>query len=68
MHPRGQVVRESPILVIPEISDFRTTPRHSRCISVESGEKTVVSNDETEEGITFRFDLRTVDEETLRNH
>ena len=31
IHPRGQVVRESEILVITEIGDFRTTPRHSRC-------------------------------------
>jgi len=35
LHPRGQVVRESSILVITEIFDFRTTPRHSPCFSVD---------------------------------
>ena len=36
LHPRGQVVRESSILVITEIFDFRTTPRHSPCSACRS--------------------------------
>jgi hypothetical protein len=31
LHSRGQVVRDAKRLVITEISDFRTTPRHSAC-------------------------------------
>ena len=38
IHPRGQVVRESLILVITVDTVFRTTPRHSRCISVDAVE------------------------------
>jgi len=33
--PRGQVVRDAKRLVITEISDFRTTPKHSPCFSVD---------------------------------
>ena len=35
IHPRGQVVRDASRLVITEDEVFRTTPRHSRCISVD---------------------------------
>ena len=31
IHPRGQVVRESSVLVITKTGGFRTTPRHSAC-------------------------------------
>ncbi len=33
--PRGQVVRDAKRLVITEIGDFRTTPKHSPCFSVD---------------------------------
>jgi SAM-dependent methyltransferase len=72
LHPRGQVVRDASRLVISEIENFRTTPRHSPCSSVDcpalAGHSIVKPAGESCATITAERDLVAVGRAASRVH